>query len=145
MNKDIIKAKEVLIKEKATCVFCKNDDIVISEEHGVKPLISLIESKKNYKDYSAADKVIGNGAAFLFAMLGVKEVFAEVISEAACNTLKRYGIEYSYDNKAAYIQNREGNGVCPMEQAVANAENPEDALVLINKKIAWLKVTKKQK
>ncbi len=142
MNNDIIKAKEILDKENATCVFCRDESVIISHKRGVNPLIELIESGENYSRFSVADKVVGNGAAFLYVILNIREIFAKVISDAACDTFNKYGISYMYENRVKSIQNRTNTGICPMEQAVMNAKTPDEAFMFIKKKIEELKSVK---
>lgn len=138
MNKDIIKAKEILDIENATCVFSNGGDILISHKRGVKPLIDFIESGKDYSGFSVADKVVGNGAAFLYVILNIKEIFAKVISNPACETFDRYGISYTYENRVKSIKNRTNTGICPMEEAVTYAKTPDEALICIKNKIQAL-------
>ncbi|MDE7213593.1 MAG: DUF1893 domain-containing protein, partial [Anaeroplasmataceae bacterium] len=66
-----------------TVCLVKADSSFISQKRGVTPLLEFIESKVDFKGYSAADKIVGKAAAFLYASLGVKEVYAEVLSKEA--------------------------------------------------------------
>ena len=77
--------------------------------------------------FSAADKIVGRAAAFLYVLLGVKEVYAEVLSEKARPVFDRYGITVFSGTETEEIINRDKTGICPMEKAVENTENPEEA------------------
>ena len=59
MDKDFQKAKEEFNTGKYTLVICKDEDIVGNDERGtgIKPLMKLIDEKKDYKGYSAAIKL----------------------------------------------------------------------------------------
>lgn len=139
MNKDLIKATEILKSGQYTCVVCSGDIIYNCTQRGVKPLLDWIDSGLNLKDFSAADKVVGKAAAFLYVILGIKEVYADVMSEGAANVLKEYGIEIHYDKSAEYIINRAGTGKCPMEDAVWNISAPSEALTAIRTRLKELK------
>ena len=57
---------------------------------------NLIDSKKDYKGYSAADKIVGRAAAFLYTLLQVKNLYGETMSKGAVEILKNAGIYYEY-------------------------------------------------
>lgn len=136
MNEDTVKAKELLLSGGYTCVICKGNKTVTSTERGVKPLIALLDGDTDLSGSHAADKVVGKGAAFLYVLLGVKEVFAGVISLPAEQVFIKYGISYSYDTKVEAIRNRTDTGFCPMESAVKDIDDPAVALTALKKRIA---------
>ena len=142
MDKDFQKAKEEYNKGQYTLVICKDADIVTSDITGIKPLINLIEEKKEYKGYSAADKVVGKAAAFLYTLLGVKNLYGKVMCKAAVEILKKEGINYEYTILTEFIQNRTKNGICPIEEAVQNCTNAEDAREAIREKTKFLQSQK---
>ena len=106
---------------------------------GVKPLLDFLESNKNFNGFCAADKIVGLGAAHLYVLLGVKSVWANVISEPAFALLKNKSIGVFYKTKAPFIINREGNGKCPIEKAVTGVENSKDALLVIKQTLENLR------
>ncbi len=128
---DLNRAKEILLADGCTCVLCRNQDIRTSSCRGVKPLVLWLESGDNYADFSAADKVIGKATAFLYVLLGVRVVYASVISKPALKVLTESGVVVEYDNLVENIINRQGDDVCPFESAVLNVENPSDAYRVI--------------
>lgn len=132
------RASALLEKDKLTFAAVNGDDIITSSDRGVKPLLSLIDSGRTLSGYSAADKVVGNGAAYLYVLLRVKSVYTYVISRSALETFAKYGIDVSYNTLTDAIRNRSGDGLCPMESAVAAAEGPEAALRLIRNKLKEL-------
>lgn len=140
MNKDLTEAKNRLIEGGYTCVVMKNEQIYTSMERGVKPLLTWLDDGVDLQGYSAADKVIGKGAAMLYVLLGVKEIYATVISEPAKATLEQYGIEVSYDQCVEGIRNRTHTGPCPMEDAVKGIDNPEEALQAIRDKLNSMQI-----
>ena len=138
MTDDMKKAAGLLEKDKLTFAAVNGDDIITSSDRGVKPLLSLIDSGRSLSGYSAADKVVGNGAAYLYVLLGVRSVYTYVISDAALETLSKYGIPAEYETLSDGIMNRSGDGPCPMETAVSGADSPENALELIRAKLREL-------
>lgn len=131
MSIDLEKAKELFDSGEYTCVLCKGGMTFTSTERGVKPLLEWLDGETDINGFSAADKVVGRAAAFLYVLLEVKEVYASVMSEGAAEVLSKYGIRSEYDVSAKEIINRAGNGSCPMEQAVKGIDIPEQALEAI--------------
>lgn len=121
-----------------TVCLVKGKSVVVSARRGVAPLIELCENENSYVGYSAADKIVGKAAALLYVYMGVKAVYAEVLSVAAENVLQAFGIAYEYGKKVDYIINRTGDGRCPMEQAVAEISSPADALIAVKQKLKSL-------
>ncbi len=139
MNTKLQKAKESLMTEGYTLVLNNGTDVLFSRERGVKPLLNLIDSGYDCSSFSAADKVVGAAAAYLYVLMNIKEIYVSVLSEKAETVLMKYGIPYYADKKVPYIINRKGDGICPMESAVKNAVSPEDALSKIRSQLEKLK------
>ena len=121
-----------------TCVLVGGDAVYTSNLHGVKPLIQFLESGTVRPGLSAADKVVGKAAAFLYVLLGVKALYASVISSPALALLKSYEIDVSYETTVEMIRNRTDTGYCPMEQATLNLSEPEEALRAIKETLEKL-------
>ena len=138
MDKDFQKAKEEYNKGQYTLVICKDADIVTSDITGIKPLINLIEEKKEYKGYSAADKIVGRAAAFLYTLLEVKNIYGEIMSKGATEILKNAKINFEYKALTDFIENRKKDGMCPIDEAVKNINDPKEAYKAIKQKIAFL-------
>ncbi len=137
MTETLKKAKDILLSDTSlTCAACSGDDMFTSRERGVKPLLQLYESGKDYSKYSFADKVVGKAAAFMYVLLGVKEIYCVTVSELAADILKEHGVCYCCENIVPAIKNRRGDGLCPMETAVRNISEPKEALSAIRKKLA---------
>lgn len=136
MKTDITKAINDLDDGQYTCVLCKGNKIHTSTERGVKPLLDWLDSGIDLNDFSAADKVVGKAAAFLYVLLGVKEVYARVMSESAIYTLARNGIQPQCDISVKNIINRTSAGNCPMEESVYELTDPKEALEAIRTKLS---------
>ena len=144
MKTDLQTAIELLAQEDYTCVLCKGDSIYTSTERGVKPLLNWFDNGLAFKDFSAADKVVGKATAFLYVLLDVKEVYAPVMSEGAVSVLTENGISAQYDTLAPNIINRMGTGICPMESAVKDISEPQEAVTAIKTRLAALQNGNKQ-
>lgn len=127
MATDLENARAVLAKEGCTCVLCKGDEYYKSTRRGVAPLLGWLEEGIDAKGFSAADKVVGKATAFLYCLLGVSAVHANVVSDAAVTVLQQHNIPLNWDQRVTAIQNRAGNGLCPMELATRDVTEPADA------------------
>ncbi len=135
---DVKVAKEMLIKEGFTCVFCRGGRVHGTYLRGVKPLVSWCEKGEDFASYSAADKVVGKATAFLYRLLKVKAVYAEVISKVALQILEKGNIAVEYGVLVENIRNRRGDGVCPFEEAVLAIEDEKEAYLAIRRKMEEL-------
>ena len=132
---DLDFAKRILKSGDYTCVLHKSGITYTSGERGVKPLVLWYESDISFRDFSAADKVIGKGAAHLYALLGVSSVFADVISAPALDLLESHGIRVEYNTETEHIINRRGDGICPFEAAVSDIDDSNAAYAAIRKQM----------
>ena len=140
------RALALLREEQLTCVVCGKDEAQTfkSRERGVAPLLNWLDNGMRFPAFSAADKVVGAGAAYLYVLLGVTELYALTVSKNAQTVLQQYGITLFCDTLVPHIVNRAGDGPCPIEQAVADATDPADALCRIRARLAALRAAKPQ-
>lgn len=138
MNEFTIKAKEKLKETDSTLVFFNGDDLFTYNERGVKTLLSFVDSGKSFSGFSVADKVVGKAAAYLYVLLGVDELYADVISESALSVLEKNDIKVFFGIVVERIKNRTDTGFCPMETAVMDSENPKDAVCAIKQTLSTL-------
>ena len=136
MNNDLRRAKALLEEGNYTCVLCHSNEIHTSIARGVRPLLEL--ETRDWSIFSAADKVIGKATAFLYVNIGIRAVYAPVVSEAALEVLQRNGVEVFYELAVPAIFNRTRTGYCPMETAVRDIDNLEEALLAIHDTIEKL-------
>lgn len=123
--------KQMLLDNGYTCVIIKDDFCFSSNQRGVNPLLELLNSKRCVSGGVAADKVVGKAAAFLYVLLGIKELYACVLSEPALYILQKNGIFVEYGELVPMIKSRDGKGFCPMEQATLKIEDEHTALEVI--------------
>ena len=138
---DLANAKQLLSAGNYTCVLCKEKTVYTTAERGVKPLVRWLTEGTDLKGFSAADRVVGKATAYLYCLLGVKAVHSLVMSGAAARVLAENGISATQDKLVDNIINRQGNGVCPFEEAVWEIADPREALTAIRKKMASMQIT----
>ena len=131
MHPELEKAKNALKADKCTCVMTLGSVMFKSQEKGVQPLLDWMNSGNNYMGYMIADKVVGRAAAFIDIAMGIRAVYAEVISEPAKALLEKNHIEVEADLIVPEILNHDKSDKCPLEKAVDGIENAADALMPI--------------
>lgn len=137
---DLQNAKERLLSGGYTCVLCRGEREYTSLLRGVRPLVQWLQGGIDLRGFAAADKVVGKATAFLYVRLGVKAVYASVISRAARQVLKRYGIAAEYGLLVDCIVNRKGNGPCPFEAAVTGIDEASEAYEVILHKMQEMNI-----
>ena len=138
MNELSKSARHILEKGRYTCVILKGSHIYTSQMRGVKPLVVFLRSRLDLSGAAAADRVVGRATAFLYVLLGVDSLYAHIISEAALEVLRAHGIKVNYTSLVPHIINRQGDGICPFEEAVLGISQPDAALLAIEQKMAAL-------
>lgn len=135
MSKILDKAKKLLVDEDLKFVLINNNEIIKSKDRGVKPLLNMIRNGAKIKNFSAADMVVGKAAALLYLHLGVKEIYARLISEEAVKLFEDHNIYYEYTLIQPYIKNRDLTDICPMDKSVRNISEPKDAFFAISEAV----------
>lgn len=134
MRPDLENCKTILERESLTCVVKCGDRLLKAADRGIKPFMQWIESGVNLQGAVAADKVVGKAAAFLMEKAGLSAVYAAVLSTPAKEVLENAGIAYAYKTLVPRIQNRKGDGLCPMESTVMKTEDAESAFKMLKNK-----------
>lgn len=134
----LMAAKNTLKERGYTCVIITDSTLYASNKRGVAPLLDYLEKSDPQSDAVAADKVVGKAAAFLYVLLGVKAVYAGLLSRHAQAVFERYGIYFEAECVVDAIRNRTDTGFCPMESAVMDIEEPKVAYDAIRIKLKEL-------
>ena len=134
MFHDTQEALRILDSRQLTCVVCLGNISHTAAERGVKPLLHWLDHGPDLTGFCAADRVVGRGAAFLYCLLGVREVYAHVMSRPAAQVLAAHGISHHAGKLVDGIINRRGTGPCPFEEAVLEIREPDAALAAIREK-----------
>lgn len=136
---DMETARGLLESGEYTCVIARGGEVHTATQRGVKPLLAWVEEGRDFSGFCAADRVVGRGAAFLYCLLRVERVYAQVMSTPAARVLEAYGIAWECGREVSGIINRRGDGPCPFEAAVMDISGPEDALAAIRAQMAAMK------
>lgn len=115
-------------------VLCRQGEIILSDKRGIAPMMDWISQGKDLRGFSAADRIVGKAAAMLFVKAGIREVYAETLSEEGKRYLSRQNIPVSFKILTDKIINRSGNGLCPMESTVMDTQNYEVGYRLLKEK-----------
>ena len=134
---DIERAKAALGGH--SLALCGGGERIVSDARGISPMLDLLAEGRDLSGMSAADRIVGKAAALLFVLAGIREVYAEVLSEGGAAVLRAHGIPYSCGVLAEHIVNRRGDGICPMEEAVSGISDPEKAFFSLSAKRAQLR------
>lgn len=138
--KDITKAKTIL-ESGNTCVLVKGKMSFTSKQNGIVPMVKFLNDEIGLEGFSVADKIVGKAVAMLFVLAKVKEVYAEVLSKTAISVLEANGIAYSYKILTDNIINRQGTGLCSMEETVKDIFDCKQAYEKIKVKLASLNIS----
>lgn len=125
--------KEILHQKNASLVVAYEDgEIKEYYQNRINDIKNiLLENPVALQGAIIADKVIGKVAGSILAVAGVKEIYADVMSQYAISVLEENQIKYEYKNLVEYIQNNDKTGMCPME----NKYKEEKDIEMIYQKI----------
>lgn len=138
---DNIKARATaMVKNgEATCVVVRDNKIISkASARGISHIIDLYDNGI-LKDSFVADSIVGKAAAMIFALAGVKECYGKTVSRSAASYLAKNNITITCGETTQYIENRSGDGMCPMEETVKDVYNSKEALDLLRKKVRELR------
>ena len=125
--------------ENLTCIAQKSGLTLTTRQRGIRPLLDWIAQGEDLRGACAADRIVGKAAALLYVLMGVKGVYAEVISRSGLAVLKKYKICAEFATLTPNIRSRDGSGLCPMEQTVLTIEEPLEAYAALVKKAEQLR------
>lgn len=130
---DLWIAREHLLKNNLSFVIVKNGEILYeSSEGGIKGILDVVKSYgEHFAGSALADKVVGKAVLLVSLKVGVKSIYAKVISEGALDLASRYSISILYDEVVKAIMNRSETNVCPFEKAVASVNDAEEAYKIL--------------
>ena len=117
MNK-LEEVKKRLYETKASLVVCyENGEYKEYYQNRIKDIKEILQANElALKGAVIADKVIGKVAASVLIIAGVKQIYADVISQYAVSILDEHEVKYEYKILTDYIINNDQTGMCPMEK-----------------------------
>jgi hypothetical protein len=122
------------------CILYSNGVIHTSKGQGISPMLEFLAAGINMRGFSAADTVAGKALALLFACAGISEVYAGIMSRGAVGVFERFEIRCVYGKLVGEIKNRANTDICPMERAVENISEPEEAYEVLKNLFNQLKL-----
>ena len=132
-------AKKALGTDGITCIVLKEGaDPLISRIRGVKPILNWIEEGADLEGAAVLDTIVGRAAAMMYVLAGVSRVHAKVMSRGGEAELQKGGIAYEAERFTEKIVNRQGTGMCPMEQTVLEITDPREAFSALKAKVSAL-------
>jgi pullulanase/glycogen debranching enzyme len=123
---------KIKLLEKDTLVLVNKDGIFESQDKGVSYLLSLAKQHKTLADTISYDKIVGKAAALLYLYLGVKAVYAKVISSEAERLFQTHHLPYAYETKVPAILNPSKTQRGPFEKALVGIDDPKEALPILS-------------
>ncbi|MBM6700360.1 DUF1893 domain-containing protein [Bifidobacterium pullorum subsp. saeculare] len=143
LSDDVARARRALAADATLGVVAVHGDATLTGAgRGVKPLLAWLADGTRLDGFAAADRVVGKGAALLYAKLGAAAVWAETMSEAGVAALQAQGIEAGCGELVPRILNRDRSDMCPIERAVAAIDDPDEAEPAIRTAVARLMAAK---
>lgn len=118
---------------------CRGEELLTDDGRGISPMVRFIGEGRELSGWSAADVIVGKAAAALFVKAGVRAVCGVVMSAAGEEYLKAHGVEASYGTLTERIMNRQGTGICPMEQAVSGIDDIEECYRTLCDRLAQMR------
>lgn len=119
-------AKQLIAEGKASFVVIRQNEIVYQDlGNGIRPIMKVMENNREILfDAVIVDKIVGKAAAMLLTLGGASDIYGELMSKSAEEYLTVQGKKISYGRCIQVISNRTGDGICPMERAVAEIDDP---------------------
>jgi len=117
---------EFIISEDSLWIYDGDRLVFKSDKDGLQPLLEYIDRFVPYPGkVKIFDKIMGNAAALLSVKADCREVYSPLGSELAIQTLGNYHIKYHLTEVVPYIQRRNQQGMCPMEE-LSLSKSPEE-------------------
>ena len=137
---DLKIAKSMLGTDGIVFVAVKNTKVLFtSSKRGIQAFFDALNAcGETLQDCSIADKVIGKAALLLACHMGAAKAYTPLASQHAVDTAAGQNIRLEYDRCVPYIINRNNDGMCPMEHAVRNIENPTEAFHILTETLQTL-------
>jgi hypothetical protein len=126
---DLELARSKLDDDDLTLVIVKGGRVLFETgSRGISGFLCAVESLGDgLEGSSVADKVVGKAVALLCVYCRVIAVSASVFSERASRVLKESGVHVEWGSLVESVLDRDKEGLCPFEEAVAGVVSPLEA------------------
>lgn len=116
-------------------VYRERELVFSSNKDRLLPLMEYLDHADKDEAVVVFDKIVGNAAALLAIRAGCRELFSPFASQLAVGTLEKYRVKYHLGEVVAYIQQADGDEMCPMEKLSLGKE-PEEFYLLMREIIS---------
>ena len=118
-NEFLVSGDTLRVYEDSELLFSSNKDRLL-------PLLEYIDRFAPYHhEVVVFDRIMGNAAALLSVEAGCREVYSPLGSQVAIKTLDKHGLKYHIIKIVPYIQQPNGEDMCPMEKLSLDKEPGE--------------------
>ena len=123
--------KAILEGKASVVLVTENGEAFSALGRGIAPLAEFFRKRETGEIpqvTAAYDKIVGRAAAALLVGIGVRKVYALVMSAGAKEFLAAHGIECGCGCGVDVIVNRGGDGMCPLESRVAGITGVQEII-----------------
>lgn len=124
---DLELSKKQLYSKQLTLVIAKNGQVLFeTDSHRISGFIHAIDTlETKLKGASIADRVAGKALALLCIYAGIREVYAEVLSQKAKLLFEENNVACEWEHLVENVMDINKTGMCPFEKAAAEISNPK--------------------
>ncbi len=128
---DLELAKKQLYSKQLTLAIAKNGQVLFeTDSHRISGFIHAIDTlDTQLKGASIADRVAGKALALLCIYAGIREVYAEVLSQKAKLLFEENNVVCEWEQLVENVLDINKTGMCPFEKAAAEISDPQVSYV----------------
>ena len=130
---DIDVARSLLKEDKWNLVIVKKGQVLFSSrERGIAPFFEAVQSiGQGLHNAAMADRIVGLAVAMLCLHVRITSVYADVVSQAAVDMLKRKGVVVDSKDTVAHNSNYDGTDLCPFEKLAGGCKKPSQLMAAL--------------
>ena len=121
---------QLLRQDEYTCVLKRANLGFVSKEEGFIPLLQWLNTGMNFSGAMAAAKSVGKAEAFIYAVMKVACVYADIISSPALGVLQQNQIAVQYKKLIPAMMNASGD-ICTAETALLQVNDLQKGIEVL--------------
>lgn len=122
--------------DKHTLAIYKNGKIKYYNQRNLKPVFLALEDFNNdFKDCYIVDRRISKASAILFAYGNAKNIITPIMTKSAQEFFNQNGINYTTNEIADSVLDKNSKIKCPLEKSVLNTDNPAEGYQILKQKV----------
>ena len=125
--------KDIMHNENLTCVIASENEIIYkSDKKGILPMLEMLElyERGDIVPVYQADRIIGKAAVIIASHCGIKQIYADVISQSAYDIAENKNITIYYNQLVEMILNPARKQEGPFEAALHDVDYDDFPLVI---------------